>query len=119
MERHRLRKTYLEWHLSLWARFVHQSDLLGKQVKWDKGGIEPATSENMNGGDNSLEIEVNGHNTRKWILSKWGFGVEGAERWEFVNTVSIKGRTFLEQLSDSLPQKAFRLDGWLGGKFCR
>jgi len=91
---------------------------LGVQVKWDKFGIEPATSENMNGRDISIHIGVNGQKTRKWILSEWGFGMEEGERWEFVNTGSIKGRTFLEQLSVSLLHKVFRLEGWLGGKFC-
>jgi hypothetical protein len=73
----------------------------------------------MNGRDSSLDKGINGEKTRKWILSQWGAGVKGGERWEFVNTVSIKDRTFLEQLSASLPHNAFRLNGWLGGKFCR
>jgi len=68
---------------------------LGVQVNWDKGGIEPAPSENMNGRHNLLDVGINGRKTRKWILSQKGGWVEGGERWEFVNTVSIQGRTFL------------------------
>jgi hypothetical protein len=39
-------------------------------------------------------------------MGSWG---EGGERWEFVNTVYIQGGTFVEQLSASVPHKAFRL----------
>jgi hypothetical protein len=92
--------------------------LLGVRVNWEKGGSKPAPSENMKGRDNSQDTGINGRKTRKWILSQWGAGVKGGERREFVNTVSIKDRTFLEQLSASLPHKAFQLDGWLGEKFC-
>jgi hypothetical protein len=50
---------------------------LGEQVNWDKGGTEPAVSENMNGRDSSLDIGINGRKARKWILSQmgsWGGG---------------------------------------------
>ena len=49
----------------------------------------------MNGRHNLLDVGINGRKTRKWILSQKGGWVEGGERWEFVNTVSIQGRTFL------------------------
>ena len=101
--------------------FLYRPGPFISQFCWEyksKGGIEPAISENMNGRDISLDIGVNGQKTRKWTLREWGFGVEGGESWESVNTVSMKGRTFLEQLSASLRHKALRSDGWLGGKFC-